>query len=130
WAGASAAAPPALIRSAAALARWAGPDRAGLPARVLALTEEVLRAMSLQKLTHVAAVLIASAGLLVLGGGLGLQLYNSAAAEPVRIVAGDAPQKPPVAAGEAPRQPAPARPKPAPTQEPTGRARPRVMQPV
>jgi RND family efflux transporter MFP subunit len=119
WAGASTAASPALIRSAAALAARAK-ARGDIPVRVITLTQEVLRAMSFQKLTKAVAVLATSMGMLLLGGGLTLHFRNNAAAEPLAVAASNAPQ--PQGAGDE---------KPAP---PQGVVRPvlqpRVVQPI
>jgi RND family efflux transporter MFP subunit len=93
------AASHALISSAARFAAFGGatatlPESA-VPARVLSVTREVLRAMSIKKQTTVAAVLIAFCGVLLLGSGLGLNLLGGAAAK----------SDPPPTAADAPKQP-------------------------
>jgi RND family efflux transporter MFP subunit len=67
----------------------AGKGAAGavLPASIVALTEEVLRAMLIKKLIFVVAVIIVSTGLLLVGTGAGMQLYHGAAAEPGGLAA-------------------------------------------
>jgi RND family efflux transporter MFP subunit len=81
----SAAETHALVGSAVRVVQWwnagQGPARDGISARVIALSHEVLRAMSIKKLTNVAVLVIAAAGLLLIGGTLGLQ-RDTGAAEP------------------------------------------------
>jgi RNA polymerase sigma factor (sigma-70 family) len=69
----------------------AGHSAAGqeLSRTIIALSEEVLRAMFLRKLTAGAAILVV--GLMVLGGGQVLRLHFSAAAEPPPVAAASAP---------------------------------------
>jgi RNA polymerase sigma factor (sigma-70 family) len=69
---ASAGLPPPLVSSTirAATLLAAGPAAGAVPARVAALTEGVLRAMLLKKLTKVAVVLLLTLGALGFGGAL------------------------------------------------------------
>jgi RND family efflux transporter MFP subunit len=75
----------ALVGSAVRVAQWwnsgHGTVADGISARVIALSHEVLRAMSIKKLTNVALMALATAGLLIAGGALGLH-RNTGAAEP------------------------------------------------
>jgi RNA polymerase sigma-70 factor (ECF subfamily) len=72
-------------RAVAALSAGRGGDGAALSAKSITLAEEVLRAMSVRKVTTVTAVLVA--GLMVLGGGLTLRPYFTARAEPAPAAA-------------------------------------------
>ena len=79
---ASAAQSHSLISSASRLAHWwnAGDAtaRSAVSERVISLTQEVLRAMSIKKITTAALFAIATAGLLLLGGALGFQRLTGA----------------------------------------------------
>jgi RNA polymerase sigma factor (sigma-70 family) len=76
-------------RAVAALSAGRGAGGAALSAKSITLAEEVLRTMSVRKLTTAAAVFVA--GLVVLGGGLTLRPYFAARAEPTPAAAAAAP---------------------------------------
>jgi RND family efflux transporter MFP subunit len=91
-----AATPERLVRATAQTARLyaagsvaAGP---GVPVTIATLTEEVLRAMFIRKLTTATAILVACAGVLLLGSGVAFRIYANAGTEPAPlVVATDAP---------------------------------------
>jgi RND family efflux transporter MFP subunit len=133
WAAASSAAPRSLVTKTATFAGRAGAQTAGaaIPAKVVSLTQEVLRAMSMQKLTTTAAAVIASVGILLVAGGLGMQLHGSALPDAVPMVAREAPpgkgpggEKPPLA------QDGPGTRKPAPKKGRPETPRPKVVKPL
>jgi RND family efflux transporter MFP subunit len=95
-AGPATGASPALIGSALQFITTQSVTKAataGASARVIALTEEVLRAMSMKRLTSVTVVIV-SAGLLFLGGGLGLQWFGGPGGEPAPRAAAAQAQSP------------------------------------
>jgi len=118
------AAPFSLACSAVKLAKVCGAANgtagAVIPARIVALTEEVLHAMTIKKLITVVAVLIVSAGGLLVGG-LGMHvLYLSAAAEPGPVAF----------PGERPKAQVPPAQKTPPAKEQPDAAKPTVSKPV
>jgi RND family efflux transporter MFP subunit len=87
---------PALIASAMRLVRISHLGKtaaAGAFGRVTALTEEVLRAMSMKKLIN-AGIVMASVTLLLLGGGLGMKWLGGAGVEPLLRAAAEPAQPP------------------------------------
>jgi RNA polymerase sigma factor (sigma-70 family) len=92
-AGFAGAAADGLVRrtgqSVAALS--AGRMGPALSSKTITLSEEVLRAMFIRKVTTGAAILVV--GLMVLGGGLVLQQHLSAGAEPAPLAMASAPPK-------------------------------------
>jgi RND family efflux transporter MFP subunit len=77
-----AAAPGTLVQATvAAVGVWSA-GGTGAAAKVIALTEEVVRAMTIKKLATIFVILISSTGVLFVGSAWGLHLYSGAAAEP------------------------------------------------
>jgi RND family efflux transporter MFP subunit len=93
--GWSVAAPLTLIGSTVQFAKvGGGAAGAVISAKVLTLTAEVLRAMFIKKFITAVTVLAISASVLLMGGGVGMHVYRSAAAEPAERAADVSPPVP------------------------------------